>query len=62
MADGRMGYELRGHEGKRDHCFIKIPTSWPDVDANKCGTVEANLIFLLPRYYPVQVRAFIILY
>ena len=23
-AEGRMGYRLRGHEGERNNCFIKI--------------------------------------
>jgi len=23
-AEGRMGYRLRGHEGKRNNCFSKI--------------------------------------
>ena len=26
-AEGRMGYWLRGHEGKRNNCFSKIQLS-----------------------------------
>ena len=30
-AEGRMGYWLRGHEGKRNNCFSKIELVGPKV-------------------------------
>ena len=31
-AEGRLGYWLRVHEGKRNNCFRKInPTSWSKI-------------------------------
>ena len=31
-AEGRMGYRLRGHEGKRNNCFSKIQLGGQNIE------------------------------
>ena len=49
VAEGRMGYWLRGHEGKRNNCFSKIqPVGQKYRDKTTLGskTHSAAIVFV----------------
>ena len=42
-AEGRMGYWLRGHEGERNNCFIKIQlVGQKNIEAKHVSLVKAS--------------------
>ena len=43
-AEGRMGYLLRGHEGKRNNCFSKIQlVGQNNIETKHLSPVKARL-------------------
>ena len=50
-AEGRMGYWLRGHEGKRNNCFSKIQlVGQKNTKTKHLSQVKARLQIILVRF------------
>ena len=51
-AEGRMGYRLRAHEGKRNNCFTKIQlVGQKNIETKHLSLVKARLKFALSRRF-----------
>ena len=55
-AEGRMGYWLRAHEGKRNNCFSKIQlVGQKNIEKKHLSLVKAGLYFALSRRFSLLV-------